>query len=483
MTPNKNRTLRVEAFTRTLLAGLGAQLIVITPLLAQSGSTNGSAELEKMVIIGSNIPTAELETAQPTEVFTREKIDQMGVTSVADLLQRLPQSDANGLNGANGGFGFAPGATSVSLRGFGENATLVLLNGRRVAPYAYADNGTISFVDLNSMPLEAIESVEILSAGNSAVYGAFYGNTVHEDYGTFKGSFTYGGGNDKTDFLVVADYYHQNDLFSRDRTYSSHADLTSVGGINEGNSYSQPGRFAVPVNAPSLIGTPWYNATGTGTINLVPPANSTGFAKPGDYHAFTPADLYNRDQYIQTLPASQRMGVFGTVNHKIFDEKLEVFGEFTYRHNEEHIEYTPAAIDINGFAPGAGIPLGTLTTNNGVVVKGGQLTIPASNPYNPFGVPITAGRLRMGQYGTDKYWLYTENPRVLGGFRGEINDHFNYETAVSFNRPETTATQGPIVFDLYKVQAALNDPNPATALNLFGGANAVNNPATLVFCR
>jgi iron complex outermembrane receptor protein len=90
--------------------------------------------MEKRVVVGSNDSTAEVETAQPVEVYTREKIDQMGVTTVTDLLLRVPQSNAGALNGNNGGTGFASGGTGVSLRGLGLNATLILLNGRRVAP-------------------------------------------------------------------------------------------------------------------------------------------------------------------------------------------------------------------------------------------------------------------------------------------------------------------------------------------------------------
>ncbi len=491
---------QIETARRSLLVGLGVQLVTIPILHAQSSETGAPAEMKKQVVIGSNIPTAEMETAQPGEVYSRAKIDQMGVTTVNDLLQRLPQIGAGGINGANNGFGFAPGAAAVSLRGLGLNATLVLLNGRRVAPYGMANDGTISFVDLNALPLEAIDSVEVLTAGNSAVYGAdaiagviniktkrsyrggelrvFYGNTVHQDYGTAKGSITYGGGNDTTDFMVVADYYHQNDLYNRDRTYSSFSDHTPLGGINNGSSFAFPGRFAVPLNAPGLIGTPFYDASSSDTANLVPPLNTNGKAKPGDYHYFTDADRYDRTKYIQSLPKSERKGLYSTLNHRLFEDRLQAFAEFSYRHQEEHVATNPFGLDLFGSANGAGIPVGTTVVDKGVTILGEQLTIPATNPHNPFGADITDGRIRMFETGFSGTDTKTDTIRFVGGLRGEINDHFNYETAVLYNRARTDSS-GALQFNLNEIQAALNDPNPATALNLFTGPDSHNNPATL----
>ena len=114
MNYHTNQLGRVELFRRALVVGLGAQLISMPVLLAQDAGTNAPVKMEKRVIIGSNIPTAEIETAQPVEVYTRERIDRMAVTTVNDLLQRVPQANAAGLNGNNGGTGFASGSTGVS---------------------------------------------------------------------------------------------------------------------------------------------------------------------------------------------------------------------------------------------------------------------------------------------------------------------------------------------------------------------------------
>jgi len=157
---------RIELARRSLTIGLGA--LLITPaILAQDAPPPAEPGQVKEVTIrtGSNIPTAAEETVSPVAVYTREKIEKLGVTDVNGFMQRLPIANQGALNGNNGGTGFAQGATGVSLRGLGLNATLVLLNGRRVAPFGRGDGGTITFVDLNSLPLAAIDRIEIFARG------------------------------------------------------------------------------------------------------------------------------------------------------------------------------------------------------------------------------------------------------------------------------------------------------------------------------
>ena len=149
---------------------------------------------------------------------------------------------SNNENGSN----TAVGAAAVSLRGLDPRATLVLIDGRRVAPYPVGNNpGPVNtmFVDLNSIPESAIESIEILKDGASAVYGAdavagvvnlklrhdyrgaeatiYYGNTEHDDAGLFQASIIFGVGDDKTQIAGSMNYYHRNAIANRDRTYSA----------------------------------------------------------------------------------------------------------------------------------------------------------------------------------------------------------------------------------------------------------------------
>src|SRR4029077_15776855 len=109
----------------------------------------------------------------PVLAINRDLIDKSGERQAAELLRDLPIANANGVPVSNNAtLGFTPGAPSVSLRGFTPSATLVLIDGRRVAPYPIGAFATTSFQDLFSIPLPAVQSIEILKDGASTTYGA-----------------------------------------------------------------------------------------------------------------------------------------------------------------------------------------------------------------------------------------------------------------------------------------------------------------------
>ena len=139
-----------------------------------------------------------------------------GKASIAEYLQTLT-TDGAGTIPKTFGTGFAGGGSGISLRGLGAGSTLVLLNGRRTAPYGLADDGQKVFTDLSTIPMDAVERVEVLKDGASAIYGSdaiagvvniilrkeFTGVTVRSSYGVSgegdgqqaKASATFGFGN------------------------------------------------------------------------------------------------------------------------------------------------------------------------------------------------------------------------------------------------------------------------------------------------
>ena len=137
-----------------------------------AGGTVQAAEAERVIVTGSNIPTAEEVGPNPVLNLNRDLINKSGERQAAELLRDLPVANANGVPISNNATGFTPGAASISLRGFTPEATLVLIDGRRVAPYPVGTGGTTSFQDLFTIPLPAIQTIEILKDGASAVYGA-----------------------------------------------------------------------------------------------------------------------------------------------------------------------------------------------------------------------------------------------------------------------------------------------------------------------
>ena len=128
--------------------------------------------IQRVIVTGSNIKRAvDEETSSPVQVIGKAEIAAIGASTVKDVLDTLT-SNTGALSDLGGGNSFASGASGISLRNLGKNSTLTLLNGRRVANYGLADGGQETFVNIDSMPSEIIERIEILLDGASAVYGS-----------------------------------------------------------------------------------------------------------------------------------------------------------------------------------------------------------------------------------------------------------------------------------------------------------------------
>ena len=125
--------------------------------------------VQKIEITGSSIKRINAETALPVQIINRIEIEKTGATNAEQLLNTL--SANTGFTQESASISDKPGSSGLSganLRGLGVSSTLVLLNGRRLAAFAFGGEGT----DLNSIPLSALERVEVLKDGASAVYGA-----------------------------------------------------------------------------------------------------------------------------------------------------------------------------------------------------------------------------------------------------------------------------------------------------------------------
>jgi iron complex outermembrane receptor protein len=195
------------------------------------------------------------------EVIRRDAIEKSGAATVSELLSKLPSMYIP-LDGSDAG-SFAAGASSVQLRGMDAKYVLILLNGRRLANYGFADGASNSFVDLNSLPLAAIESVEILRDGASAIYGSDAvagvinfktrknyrgteasvnaGNNQKGDGANYNVSVTTGFGdidNDGRNVLLTAELAKRTPLWSDKHGYYANPDYR---------------RFGVPINAVQCV--------------------------------------------------------------------------------------------------------------------------------------------------------------------------------------------------------------------------------------
>ncbi|HKE96876.1 MAG TPA: TonB-dependent receptor plug domain-containing protein, partial [Povalibacter sp.] len=221
------------------------------------------------MVTGSRIARAsDFENPSPVITLGRDNIERSGFSNLQQLMEKLP---ANG-NGAfstrgNNQDSTANGTASISLRGLGADATLVLMNGRRIAISSFAENVTTNFVDINSIPVAAIERIEVLKDGSSAVYGsdavagvvnvilrknftgfeasAGYGSVTDGSYDEKNISAIWGMGDEDTNVTMIFDYFKNSTLSNTERWYFGTANQTPRGGQDLRSSRGFPGRFVV----------------------------------------------------------------------------------------------------------------------------------------------------------------------------------------------------------------------------------------------
>jgi iron complex outermembrane recepter protein len=137
----------------------------------QTAQAGPGAPIEKIEVTGSHILRSEAEAVQNVQVISAQDIKSSGQETVVDYLRTISSTFGNSINESFTN-SFAPGSAMVGLRGLTQKDTLVLVNGRRITNYGLFQNLSDSFVDLNSIPLAAVERIEILRSGGSAIYGS-----------------------------------------------------------------------------------------------------------------------------------------------------------------------------------------------------------------------------------------------------------------------------------------------------------------------
>lgn len=144
---------------------------LVDPPVEAPVKTAEAAPLERIEITGSHIPGSEAATVENVQVISSQEIQSSGQETVADYLRTITSTFGNNSNESFSN-SFAPGAAMIGLRGLSQKDTLVLLNGRRITNYGLFLNLSDSFVDLNVIPLTAIDHIEVVRSGGSAIYGS-----------------------------------------------------------------------------------------------------------------------------------------------------------------------------------------------------------------------------------------------------------------------------------------------------------------------
>jgi iron complex outermembrane receptor protein len=387
-----NKTVLVRALTlafgsAALTAGMAAQAQT-----TENPGAGGQAP-QRVVVTGSLISRTDTETPAPVQVLTAQDIQRSGKTSVAELLTDLA---ANGAGTLGSGFSgaFANGASGVSLRGLSVGATLVLVDGHRLAPYPLSDDSQRSFVDVSSIPFDAIERIEVLKGGASSIYGsdaiagvvniilkknlngtqvkAESGKTQHGGGRTNRASLSTGIGdldNDGYNAFITAEWRRQGDIKVSDRDQFSwdNRDWRSRGGNNLTLGVpTSLNKSLTPTNSPFL-----YNAAGAGGVSN--PANFQ-FLNPSacNYTSYMAGACAVRDTVTNIQPATENVNVLIGATKKLgADWELAFKGSMFQRNS------------VNN--------RGTTSLNNGVLTTGigrvANTLIPATASFNQLGAP------------------------------------------------------------------------------------------------
>lgn len=489
-----NTTLLVLSLCGGMAAGARAQdagHAVPDEPLAEQG--------EKIVITGSLIEQPVSLVSLPVTILDRTDLEAASIPSTGDILQELP-SQGNALNNQfnNGG----EGATRVNLRGLGDIYTLVLVNGRRYVP---GGDGLDVSVDLNSIPVHAIERIEVLKDGGSPLYGSgAIGGVVNiitrTDFDGVESSAYLGynpslgrpiydlgvGGSHRTErghIAVSVGYFDHPPLDSSARDFSrtdTFYDWWSGEAWSSGSTAAPQGYIGIPTQseAPDLYGNDLWRMVvmqnqGAGAL-IMDPASGSG------WRAFTATgnsdvgegDLYNYAPESHLIIPSRRLHLHTRVGYEV-GSHVQGYVEGFYNHLASSARLSPAAL----------------------YTAGENITVSADNAYNPFGRAFSDIRMRMVGAGPRITRRSRHTLQLFAGLEGRlpedlplVND-WHWDLSYGFGRSENTSTYNGDLL-VARLAAALGPSfvyadgtvgcgtpdapiEGCVPLNLFGGQEAI----------
>lgn len=474
-------------FRTTTIAG------AILVLAASSASAQENTQkLERIEVTGSSIKRVSAESALPITTVTKEEIARSGATTVQDLVQLIPSSFGGSVVANN--VGATGGASTANLRGLGAKYTLVLLNGRRVANFAFGNNP----VDLNSIPLAAVERVEIVRDGASSIYGAdavagVINFILRKDYQGAEASWAeyksdQGGGNvsnisaaagfgdlvrDRFNVMVTAGKEEIGALKATQRSFANTAVRDDLG-INK----SSPRNGIPNLNFTDTRGNGYTGVNPLRYQNCNSP--QFGLAPFGAPPSATQCGT-DYVKFIDLVPQQWRANVAARGVFQL-NEDNQLIAEVMHNRDRVQSYYSPAPYTVPMSYPTTGrfyptsvtLPKG-MTLPAGYVMPNGTVlaaaTVLANDmPVTPTGAITGTWRTVAGGGRSDITETVTD--RVLLGARGMLAG-WDYDTAVVFSRNKGEIFFGPGKFSYAKLTPLVN----AGAINVFGAQDAVSQAA------
>jgi iron complex outermembrane receptor protein len=430
---------------RTVAAGM---ILVSTSVHAQSES----AALQPVEVVGSRVPRIAGETALPVQVIRREEIERSGVATTEELLKLVSANFGGVTEASSTAQSFISGLSSASLRGLGGSRTLVMLNGRRIDNYAF--RGTFgASVDLHAIPLAAIERVEVLKDGASALYGSdaiggvinfitrreFTGVDVFgsfsktEDGGANSGRATLTGGtgrieSDGFNAFGVLDVRKAERLRGSDRPFSQMS-FGPEARVTAGDVRTWPSNIFngfAPDGTPIVVSP----AAGPGCTPLTYRYQNPAFPSQN-------ACRFNDALTSDLLPSSRQVGFYGAGTLRLSRE-TNLYTEVLASQSLIRHEDSPSAIASSAAQPA--IPF----------------QLPTSSPYYPAGLTLPSNwslLYRAVPLGPATTEVDSRNVKVLAGVRSH-QWGWDLDAAVSTNRSWARETYVSGMVDAAKAQAA-----------------------------
>ncbi|MBF2949546.1 TonB-dependent receptor plug domain-containing protein, partial [Pseudomonas aeruginosa] len=405
---------------------LGAALLLALQLAPGSAAAaEGQApvdpptvQLQRIEVTGSAIRRVDAETAVPISVLRAEELRQQGVTSTEELIGRL--SGNQGVYNSSRSVGSATGGASFAdLRGIGANKTLVLLNGRRLANNAIDG----SAVDLNTIPFAAIDRVEVLRDGASALYGtdaiggvinfitrkslnegrvdSGYASPTHDGGGNQRNvSASWGFGEleeDRFNVFAVANYDKQERLGAKDRGYTYN--YQPGRGLDYSSGTAFPGNWSQGANASNPLA-----AGGCKGADLIP---RNGICRQSLW------------RYLDLVPETEKTSVFSRATGKLADEH-NVSLEYFWSRNDNATQVGPGTLTGLQIDPGTAFYPG-----NGITPGPGGFVLDPSRPVEVnWRQSVLGPRLQSSQ---------NTGQRLLLGFDGRFAG-WDYDIGASYNQ-------------------------------------------------
>ncbi len=430
--------------------------------------------LEAYEVTGSRIRRIDAETPSPVVTFTSASIEEKGYATFGEFMQSLPFMNSTGVSEFTTA-SFITGAATINPRGLGSNRILTLVNGRRAIPYALTNsaNGTPQTVfNFNSIPSAAIDRVEYLKDGASAIYGSdaitgvinmilkknYEGSSIditlsntfkHDSLRKTVSIFT-GLSRDGWEITGGVTIQTRNSSFIKDYGVTT-TDYRYLGqkGLNMNSTIYHPSYLNL--TAAQAVASGLGTAAGfyivQGPDGVANPTKAS-FRYVGTSTAvFTNENRQDFANVTQLYPSSESGGGYASILRR-FNPQVTAFANFLYSRALTHYELQPYGY-TNSLA---------------------GITLPATNPYNPTGLSLTPTTtsfpwLFRGRY-LPKREVASTTLSAVAGLRGTALKLWNWETGVSYAQNQTTRDTDLIA--AADLQRVLNGTTRATTWNPFG---------------